>query len=421
MKLLRKTLGLYLIVAIPVFFASLGGFFYFLKFVITDQVDEALFQDKERIAEFVSENRNDVTALYKSTSSSYYLREISPDSLISDRYKFVSLFDSVDMDFETARQLRSTIQIKEKKYEIVLQKSFVESDSMIYSIGSFAVFLFVLLTLGISIVQWYISKQIWEPFRTTLRKISAFNPGAKVVPEFETTSIYEFNQLNERLDKMVNRIKMDFEKQKKFIDNVSHELQTPISVISAQVELLIQEMEFQENSAGIIGIIDETLTRMRRLNQVLLLLSKIDNDQFIANGDISINSIIDAYILRQKEQIESNHITYSYNCRDEVLVTMNYTLAEILIQNLLNNAFKHNVDNGFIHVETNARELLISNSGIALEVEPEYLFNKYIHLGSSDLSSGLGLSIVREICNYYRYSVNYTYTDHLHTLRVLFS
>ncbi|MBK8809078.1 MAG: hypothetical protein IPO21_21590 [Bacteroidales bacterium] len=121
---------------------------------------------------------------------------------------------------------------------------------------------------------------MWEPFKITLAAISRFRPGEKNIPEFEKTNIQEFTALNDTLKIMVSRISTDFERQKKFIDNVSHELQTPVSVLSTQIELLIQEIQLNEHSAKIIGVMDSTLHKMKRVNHALLLLSKIENNQF---------------------------------------------------------------------------------------------------------------------------------------------
>ncbi|MBN1181295.1 MAG: HAMP domain-containing histidine kinase [Bacteroidales bacterium] len=419
-KLLRKTLGLYLVIALPVFMVSMTGFYYFLRYTITKQVDEKIFEDKMKIAEFVNNNRDDVSELYKSISCSYYLNEIPLDSTITANYKFINVYDSTEQEYEPIRELRTTIHIKDKHYELVLHESFVESDTLIYSIGSFAVMLFILLTLGISIMQWFVSKRIWNPFQATLQKISKFSPGENEFPEFEKQSIYEFNALNESLNKMISKIKKDFEKQKKFIDNVSHELQTPVSVISAQVELLIQELDLNTNTANIISVIEETINKMRKVNQALLLLSKIENEQFLSKIPVNINKLIDEYIHRNIEQVNTKKIAIEKKIEKDLVINMNATLAEILVNNLLKNALVHNIDKGKITISITANMLSITNTGKPPTMDTNLLFNKFVYSGDSLHSSGIGLSIVKEICNYYQFEIFYLFKDDLHQLSLTF-
>lgn len=420
MKLLRKTFGAYILVALPVFVISMGGFYFFLKYLITQQVDASLKQDKQEITEFVNNNKNDVTELYKNISCSYYLKKIPKDSIVFDKSRFIAVYDSVEQEYEPIRELRSSLMIKGKNYAIILQESFVESDSLIYSIASFALILFIILTLGISLVQVFIARQIWKPFKKTLRKISRFKPGLKGIPEFEKTPIAEFTLLNEALSKMIDRINTDFELQKKFIDNVSHELQTPISVLSAQIELLIQEIELKESSAGIISIIEETLYKMKRVNKALLLLSKIENEQFLSAQEVDLDSIIKHFISSHEEQFKVRNIHIETNNINKLSVNMNLTLAEILIGNLLSNSVRHNIENGEIKITITQHSLYISNTGNELATDPMLLFNKYTYSGNSAASTGLGLSIVKEICNRYGFTVIYTNNKNVHTIQIDF-
>jgi two-component system, OmpR family, sensor kinase len=421
MKLLRKTLGLYLMVSIPIFLASMGGFYFFIKYVITRQVDNALLQDKQKITDFVNHNKNDVTELYKNISSGYYLLEIAPDSIVPDKKGFISVYDSTYHEFKPIRELRSSLTIQGKNYEIVLHQSFVESDSLIYSIASFALFLFIVLSLGISIVQVFVSRTIWAPFKNTLRKISKFKPGTLEIEDFNKTPIEEFSLLNAALNKMVLRINSDFERQKKFIDHISHELQTPVSVMGAQIELLIQEMELKESSAAIIGVIEDTLVKMRKINHALLLLSRIENNQFAQTQEVDISEIVTKYLESNKEQIHFKQIKVDLKINAPIKVNMNHSLAEVLIGNLLANAVLHNTVPGEIDIGISKGKFEINNTGMHLDVEPETLFNKFIQYSGSAKSSGIGLSLVKEICNYYGFHITYQINENRHIIKVGFN
>lgn len=419
-NLLSKTIRTYFYVAVPIFLLCTIGFYYFLKYVITHQVDESLKQDQAEIIEFVNNNKNDVSELYKKISSGYYLKAIPKDSVINDKFYFVYYNNSTIDNEEVFRELQTLILIKGKQYELIINQSFVESDSLIYSIVTFSVFLFSMLTLGITLLQWYSSGRIWSPFYKTLQELKDFNLGNTKKFIVDNVNIKEFALLNETLDKMANRILSDYEKQKKFIDNIAHELQTPLSVLSSHIELLIQESNLDHNQANIINNVDQTVTKLKKLNNTLLLLSRIENNQFSKNENISLSNVINNYFKNHKEEINLKEISFIRNFKNELQIKINPILAEILIGNLISNSVEHNFTQGYVNIEIDEMSLTISNSGDKLDIDPEKLFDKYIRFGNSKKSTGIGLSIVKEICNYYKIEISYKIVDQIHILSLDF-
>lgn len=419
-KLLSKTLRTYLYVSIPIFLICTIGFYYFLKFVITDMVDESLKEDQVQIFEFVNNDKDDVSKLHKSISSGYYLKEISIDSTIEDKYYFVNYLDSAANEVEVFRELQTSLLIRDKKYELVINQSFVESDSLIYSIITFSVFLFSMLTLGIALLNWYSSGKIWRPFYKTLLQIQDFDIKDSAELQIEQVNIKEFNVLNKNLKNLTDRIKSDFEKQKKFIDNVAHELQTPLAVLSSHIEMLIQESNLDLNQANIISNLDATVISLKRLNNALLLLSRIENDQFSSKEEISINALIENYITNHIEEINLQKIDITKKFISTLNILANPVLAEVLIGNLLSNSIEHNEESGLIEIEIGYRALIISNTGKELQIDPEKLFDKYVRFGDSKKSTGIGLSIVKEICNYYGIDIRYKIVEQIHVLKLFF-
>lgn len=419
-KLLSKTIRTYLYVSIPIFFMCTIGFYYFLKYVITDMVDESLKEDQALIFEFVNNDRDDVSELHKRISSGYSLNKIDKDSIINDRFYFVNYLDSTANEVEVFRELQTSILIKDNEYELVIHQSFVESDSLIYSIITFSVFLFIMLTLGITLLHWYSSGKIWSPFYKTLSQIHAFDITNHKEINFDKVNIKEFNVLNKNLKNLTDRIKSEFEKQKKFIDNVAHELQTPLAVLSSHIEVLIQESELDLNQANIINNLDATVMHLKKLNNSLLLLSRIDNDQFSKSQKVSLVNIIEKYLDNHKEEIKMQDIAINRKFVSNSSLMINPTLADVLLGNLLSNSIEHNEKGGLIEIELDDKILTISNTGKELNINPEKLFDKYVRFGDSKKSTGIGLSIVKEICNYYDIDIRYTIRGFIHVLKLTF-
>ncbi|WP_303922449.1 HAMP domain-containing sensor histidine kinase [Draconibacterium sediminis] len=420
MKLLSKTLRYYLYFSLPIFLLSSIGFYYALRQVMIHQVDESLKEDQEEIIGFIQNNKNDVSELYKKISCSYYLKETAGESQIKEKFSFVLGLDSVNGDYERFRELRTPVKIQNKSYELVLQESFVQSDSMIISISIYSIFLFGLVTLGISLVNLSISKRLWLPFYAILQRIKSYQPGKNKDLKFNGGTIDEFKTLSTALNEMSGRVDKSFANQKRFIDNVSHELQTPLMLAKSNLELLFQQKRIDAETAELYSRLDTIFGKMKQLNNSLLLLSRIENEQFSDSKEIKISGIITDYIEQYKEQIELKKIKLETSIHNELVVKMNPVLAEILIGNLIRNSIVHNDNSGDVLINISRNIMEISNTGPYVDIDPEMLFGKYVHYGKSENSTGLGLSIVKEICNYYGFVINYKIIGKAHVVNIQF-
>jgi signal transduction histidine kinase len=102
-----------------------------------------------------------------------------------------------------------------------------------------------------------------------------------------------------------------------------------------------------------------------------------------------------------------------------VEVYLHPVLADILWTNLFQNAIKHNVENGIIKIELNRERLLISNTGRKPTVEPDKLFERFQKADQSSDSIGLGLSIIKRIVEQNDYTIEYSYSDGWHAIKIL--
>ena len=127
---------------------------------------------------------------------------------------------------------------------------------------------------------------------------------------FQTSStrIQEFTDLNTTLEQMISRIQSDYFRMKEFSENAAHELQTPIAIINTKLESLLQTSELNEESAGLIQSAMENSSRMSKLIQTLLMLTKIENRQFDAREKISMNEVIKKYLNLYDELIREKKL-----------------------------------------------------------------------------------------------------------------
>ena len=160
------------------------------------------------------------------------------------------------------------------------------------------------------------------------------------------------------------------------------------------------------------------VNRLTRLNKSLLLLTKIENRQFSETESVQLNQLIEEKIIQFADLISARNITIEKDIQPAEL-KMNHQLAEIIINNLLINAINHNHENGSITISLEHDELMISNTGSSLKVDPEKVFERFRKSGHSE-GLGLGLAIVKQICDRYNFIIRYSQNEDLHIIRLVF-
>jgi signal transduction histidine kinase len=240
-----------------------------------------------------------------------------------------------------------------------------------------------------------------------LSRLKRFNLASATPLELDKPEINEFRELNEVLRKMGDKMQQDYRSLKEFTENASHEIQTPLALINAKVEQLIQSEKLTENQGRWIEEIYQASRRMARLNQGLLLLAKIENHQFVNNHTVDLTALLAEKLEDMEEVMLHKQITVEIQNVMPFEVQLPPSLADSLVTNLVNNAIKHNHANGRVELASDGEQLWLGNTGNSLVSTPERLFERFKKEGSSSDSVGLGLAIVKEICDNYGLQVQY--------------
>ena len=212
------------------------------------------------------------------------------------------------------------------------------------------------------------------------------------------------------------RIQEEFLSQKQYSENLSHELLTPLAIIRSKAELLMQSPQLNEESMLNLDSIIQTAGRLTKVNQALILLSKIENNQFVDEERIHLNDIINESLGNFEDQIRKKKLKVRMNLKESSELYSNLNLMRVLISNLIKNAVFHNVDGGSIQISLEEKTLIIVNSGIENKHSPEEFFKRFVSSQTSDNSVGLGLSIVKRICTLFSYSIMYETKEEMHTI-----
>jgi signal transduction histidine kinase len=262
----------------------------------------------------------------------------------------------------------------------------------------------------------HIRKQLYN----TLQTLEAFDLDDPEHVAFEKSTIPLFNELNDYLAGLIGRIRLNYQANKQFTQNASHELQTPLAIIKGHVELLLQSPRLGEKEIETLGVILQNTNRLSRLNSALILLSKIEHNRFVDLEEVKIQEKSEEVLRNFRDLIHIQNIEIRKNFEDVIPVVMSATLAEILVANLVQNAIRHNVENGYIEIETRKGMLKITNPGPVLEVPADSLFMRFRRQSTAEESLGLGLAIVQRICDQYGFRIAYRHDKGLHVLTVNF-
>jgi len=274
-----------------------------------------------------------------------------------------------------------------------------------------------ILGIGFRIITYQRITGIRDQIRNIVETLEEFDIDEPRKVEFEESPFPIFNDLNEYLIEIIDRVRDNYRANKQFTQNASHELQTPLAVIKGYVEILLQSPNMIEKDFEALGAILQNTNRLSKLNAALILLSKIENQRFSDFEAVNFGVLTDSMLSNFKDLLFGQEIEIRKKQSSPFVNEMSEALAEILIANLIQNAIRHNEGN-FIDVEITHDSYKISNLGKKLEVAPENLFKRFKRDSDVEESLGLGLSIIRKICEVSDLEVKYSLQNNRHFFEI---
>jgi signal transduction histidine kinase len=424
MKLLQYTtnkLALLLFFLISIW----SVFFYFaMHHEIMDETDDMLESYREI---FVKKALNDPSLLntsYESPFDRYDIRAIDMALVVDykESWRNEEMYFPEGDEHIPMRVYKSIFRASDNRYyELEVRMSTVERDDMIKTLIIYLISLIAILLICIYTGNRIILKKSFVPLKKLLLWLNAIVPGKPVPPLDNDTKITEFRKLNEAALAM-SRLNLEvYERQKQFTENAAHELQTPLAVALNKLDQFSQHKAMSEKQLSEIDHIYTSLNRAVRLNKSLLLLSRIENRQFPESVDVDINALTEEIMTDVAEIYEHKNIRLHMESKSACRVMMNETLSRILIGNLLKNAFHHTHNDEEITVMIEKNTFTVQNAGIKA-LDSEKIFNRfYQSADKKEDSTGLGLSIVKSICDLYTFRVSYKFSKKKHIFSINFN
>jgi len=311
--------------------------------------------------------------------------------------------------------------VNNRSYKISMYDLIIEKDDIAEGVEESLIKIYLILIFSVLIISGLTSYWLLKPFNNTLDRIKEFNLRRKNKLELQSSTTKEFKRLNEFLKEMTDKVQTDYRAMKEFTENAAHEMKTPLSIASGKLEMLLNSEGLSDEQTSLVSSAQNSLQRLSRLNKSLGLLTKIDNKEFEEVKEIDLSQKLNQQLDDFTELIELKSIDLHERISDKAKITMDESLCDIIITNLIQNAIKHNIKKGKIIVELTTKHLSISNTGKPLSISnPEHLFDRFRKDNQSHESLGLGLSIVKKICEVSDLSIDYRYVNDLHSLTLRF-
>ncbi|RPD38659.1 sensor histidine kinase [Chitinophaga barathri] len=408
MKLLNKTIQYYFILSMVLLLVAIPVFYFVLRKIVIANIDADLVATKTqliprlRVMEIKPGDpnpllNNDVT-LEKSQG-----RGEASDSLYTS---------------ESHRLLSSYLVINQETYRLQIKSSIANHQKLIGSIIILQSVLLILLLAGLLLVNQGLARRIWKPFYQTLRKLRAYKVDDAAPLELGSSAVAEFRELNTAVEQLAERSRKAYVAQKEFAENASHEMRTPLAIFQGKLELLMQTDPLTEEQADLITDLATASQRMARLNRGLILLTRIQNGQFPETEEIDVKRTAEHLLDQYQAQIEQKNLQLEKDWLDDISLTINRTLLEVLLGNLLSNAIRHNIPGGRIVVKLANGAFTVRNTGQPYALPEDRIFERFTKSSADTDSMGLGLEIVNKICALYGFSIHYSYENQYHSFTV---
>lgn len=353
----------------------------------------------------------------------YAIREISREVAIAsvEEYKDTLMYMENEEEMEPVRILTSTFQAEDGRfYRLKVISSMVEEDDLIEDLFYALLWLYIILVVTILTINLLVLRTVLKPFYAFLQRLQQFKLGKQETVAPITSTVSEFQYLNQVVQEVLERNVRSYHDQKQLIENVSHEIQTPVAIAMSKLQFVLESPNLDETTATDVVQAIDALERLKRMNKSLLLLSKIENNQFAGIEELNFTSLVETTLSEFEDQIEFKGIRIHWEEKEPVQIQMEPELARILVTNLIKNAIRHNHKKGEIKLILSENGFQVWNTGKEQALDPERLFSRFYNDSENPHSTGLGLAIARSVALVSGFNLDYHFEEGGHTFSLNF-
>ena len=355
--------------------------------------------------------------------NTYYIKEVTPEYAAdnpSPYYGEAEAYIRSQEDFASSRIRRQVFSDNAGNYyEITVSLPVFEQETLVEHVLWWTGVLFFILLITLLVIGLIVIDYNLKPFKALMKWMDDYVPGhpSDTVPA--DTDVLEFRKLAETVRKAVARFENEYEERKIFIGNASHELQTPLAVCGNRLEMLLDRPDLNEEIAEEMVKLHRSLQHLIRLNKTLLLLSRIENDQFPPVDEVDMTSVLKDSLGLNEEIYAHKSINSSIDVQGTFVCRINEQMASMLVGNLVKNAFVHSAPGAEIKVSVSADGFAVRNHGDAPLDKSRVFHRFYLPGGRREGSTGLGLALAYSVCERSGLSLTYDFEENHHIFSVI--
>lgn len=405
---LINTLSKILIILIAIFILPL-----LVRKVSINDTDNKLIDKLDQIYEILEYNgiedfidiENDILGYgsYNILKEEYVSIEVSTDTLL---YEYIETTQRIiDDEILNYRVISATFEYDKVTYLVEIGHSISSIINFEKELRKFAFYLLILLLTFTIILDLSIVQILLRPFEQIIQKLKTNHHPSSFDYSKVKTSTSDFKYLEDSIHQLMKKIETAFNEEREYIGNISHEILTPISIIRSKLDNFSENTKLIHEDTLKIYEAKITLGRLTKLVRSLLLLSRLENNEYLVNEDLNINQHIKLVLEEINERFEVKDIRVKTDLKvSDYILKGNAELMHILFFNLLNNAAKYTNENGNIfiksHIQNDQFCISVTDDGVGIsEDHLPNIFSRFKKFQNRNNSFGLGLALVKKICD----------------------
>lgn len=379
------------------------------------ETDDQLILKLDQVYDLIETNGIEVFIDDENTSQGFGSYNILKEEYISIEeisdtllYEYIDYqARKIDNEIYDYRVISATFGIEDQVYLLEIGKSINTVISFEKKLKSFAFYLLlILLTISI-FIDLSITQILLKPFEKIIEKLKSTQHPKQFDHSLIQTNTSDFNYLQSSIAELMHQIESAFEAEREFIGNVSHELLTPISIIRSKLDNFTANTKLHEEELRKIFEAKQTLSRLTKMVRSLLLLSRIENQEYLKNESIVLSQLLSDILSEFQDRVDIKQQNISFqNTAKDISIKGNAELLRILLSNLISNAIKYTPEKGSISLtlekQTDQLVLTIEDNGYGIsKTELPHIFDRFKKFSKQKESFGLGLALVKQIADYH--------------------
>ncbi len=390
--------------------------------VAIHSTDQRLLEKKEQVFDiievrgidsFISANEDSTYGSYNLLKEEFISMEPIDPSKINNRIE--NTFRKVEGEIVEYRVLSLAFELHGETYLLEIGRSLDTIREASSTLQRYALYFLIAVVLFTVFIDLAFVKILLRPLTLILRRLQRIGHPDTFKPAPLPTSTSDFVYLNDTINSMMGQIQDAFTKEKEFIGNVSHELLTPVSILQNRLENLLSDPAVPDEVLIKLVESQKTLHRLKSIIQALLLISRIENEQYLKNETVNLKTLVQDVVEEIGDRAEMKDIDFEIDLQEDlVLQKVNYSLLFTMLFNVVNNAIKYNKQGGTISISSakakKGFELKVTDTGLGIpEDQLPKIFSRFKRNHAPDgESQGLGLAIVKTVAKFHKIKLDVT-------------